>query len=73
MSIASIFFICLAAVVLGLVLMALNFILFAKKFETDSFKRVFIIHVISGLCYGLGSLGMLITGIIWIVQTIKGA
>ncbi len=73
MPITTIFFLCLAAVVLGFILMALNFILFARKFDTDNFKRVFIIHVISGLFYGLGILGMIVTGIIWVVQIFKGA
>lgn len=74
MPITTLFFICLGAVAIGLIIAFLNFVFLAKNFdESSSWSKAFAIHALAALLYILGSIGAFITGIIWIVQTFKGA
>jgi hypothetical protein len=77
MSVNLLFFVCLAIFFVGLLGAVANFAFLAKKFDRiddfgTSFGKPFIFHALFGLLYITGGVGMVITGIIWIVQTLKG-
>ena len=83
MSIASIFFICLAVFVIAVVAALLNFFVMSKSMFNSvrsmdmnsgfgSMKRGVGLHIIFAGFASLSALASLITGIIWLVQTFKG-
>lgn len=83
MSIATIFFICIAVLVVAIVAALINFALMSKSMFNavndmnveggfGSMKRGFGLHILFGGLASLAGLGSLITGIIWLVQTFKG-
>lgn len=73
MTISTLFFIFLAAMVFGIIAAFANFIVGAKNMfnGNGSFGTTVMFHFIFGLFYVLGGLGATITGIIWLVQYIK--
>jgi hypothetical protein len=77
MAISTLFFIFLGVMVFGLLCAALNMILTFRKaskpggINYGTISGGIVWHMISGAIAGIGSLGSLITGIVWIVQTIK--
>lgn len=74
MAISTLFFIFLSVCVIGIIGAVLNIWHGATKaFEhgASNLKGLFTIHLVCGLFYVLGGLGALITGIVWLVQTLK--
>jgi hypothetical protein len=74
MAISTLFFIFLAVCIVGVIAAVLNIWHGATKAFEQGFggiKGTFAIHLVCGLLYVLGGLGALITGIIWLVQTLK--
>jgi hypothetical protein len=82
MTISTIFFICLVTFVVAAVAALINFFSMSKnmfnatRFDIDSgfgaMKKGIGLHILFGGLAALASLGCVITGIIWIVQTFKG-
>jgi hypothetical protein len=73
MNIPLLFFICLGAAVLGLIVAFINMVTGVKRTFASGTPpmSMFVIHIIAGLCYVLGGLGAIGFGIAWIVTYLK--
>ncbi len=74
--IPTLFFIFLAALVVGLAGCFLNMALAMKNFHKRGFEgagKTVAVHLVCGFFYVVGGLGALITGIMWLVMFLKGA
>lgn len=74
--IPTLFFIFLAALVIGLAVLFLNMALAMKNLHKNGFDgmgKTVAVHLIAGFFYVVGGLGALITGIMWLVMFLKGA
>ena len=76
------FFIFLAVTVIGVCIVAYNFVQMSKRMSTSIQKLDFnstlnnmssgmTTHIIGGLVGAAGMIGTIVTGIIWIIQAIK--
>lgn len=71
MNIPLYFFISLGVAVLGFVIAALNMLTLPRRASKGSAMSIFVVHIIAGLFYGLGFLGMIEFGVVWIVTYLK--
>lgn len=82
MTVSTIFFICLAIFVVAIIAAFINFFSMSKnmfnatRFDADggfgSMRKGVGFHIIFGGLASLSFIGIIITGIFWLVQTFKG-
>lgn len=79
MTVASLFFIFLGLLVLGMLLAVANMALMARSFFRapvdkvfDKAPRTFVIHALCGIATFVGGLGAFICGVLWLVNAVKG-
>ena len=70
--VTTLFFVFLGIMVLGYIGIIVNFIGMAATMHKGGFNLFFLIAwVLAIICIPIGKLGAIITGIIWIVQTLS--
>lgn len=81
MTIPTLFFIFLGAMVFGIIAAIINMIVMARSFfkgdilnhDGKGFTGKILLHFLFGIFYVVGGLGAVITGIMWIVTYCKAA
>ena len=70
---ATAFFYFCGLAVFGLIVSGLNMLRLTANMDRlmDRPGGVIAVHIIGGLCWGLGALGAVVSGIVWIVTTLK--
>ena len=71
MNIETMFFISLTLTIIGFIIFIINMLSALLNKVGREFKRIFIIHIIASLFYGLGGLGTIGFGIVWILTYLK--
>lgn len=71
MNIQTIFFICLIVAIIGFITAIINMFTAPKRFFSEGVTGIIGVHIVAGAMYGLGGIGMIVSGIIWIVTYLK--